>query len=371
MMKKSKMNNQKLLSVLILQFFFFQLLKMSRGFIEKVYYPLLLKIKFSQNSVLSEVKFSVGDVLYFLFGIFLLYWIIRAVIDWIKKKKDSAQAYTLKILWAANIFYALFMLSFGLLYSHRNFPQYQPKEEKLFVNEYKIVANTLLNDCREIREKVTVNKKKEFWVDKDKMIDKLYWEQNAFYGSPKQKPEVKESLYSFAMKRLGVMGYYNPFTGEAQIIKNLPSTALPFTIAHEMGHQMGVAPENEANFYSFYMGESSPVIDFQYSVKYKALQYILREIYPYDPDFVKIILENYSEGMKRDRAVEKKYYQEINGWGSDVFNFMNNTYLKSNNQDGIIAYNKVAGMIVSFYKKKYPELFTQKQNTASPVYQPR
>lgn len=368
MKKKIKMDNQKLLSMLLLQFFFFQLLKMSKNIIGNWYFPLLIKIKFLQNTVLGSIKFSVGDILYLLLGILLLYWIIKIIVGWAKKDKLSVKSYTIKILWTVNIFYSLFMLSIGLLYGYNNFPQYQAKEEKIFLNEYKIVANVLLNDCRELRKKVTVDKKNNFWVDENKMIYTLYWEQNAFYNLPKQKPNVKESLFSFVMKKLGVSGYYNPFTGEAQIIKGLPGTFLPFTIAHEMGHQAGVAPENEANFYAFYMGESSSNVNFQYSIKYKALKYILREIYPYDHDFVKRILNNYSEGMKRDSASEKKYYEENHGWGADVFSFMNNTYLKSNNQDGIIAYNQVAGMIVSFYKKNYSNLFIQKENSIPDIY---
>jgi hypothetical protein len=322
------------------------------------YFSLIVKIKLFFNAVFSHIRFSTGDWFYSILGVLLLYWLVRAIIRVVKREKEIAKLYSLKILIVLNVLYAWFMLSFGLLYSHKNFPQYDDPKEKLFLSDYKIVAGNLLNDCRILREEVSVNQEGEFSVNRENMIEKLYLEQSAFYGIPQQRPNVKKSLFSPVMRKLGVLGYYNPFTGEAQVVEGFPDTSLPFTIAHEMGHQAGVAREDEANFYSFYMGESSADKNFQYSVKYKALNYLLREIYVNDSTFVKRVLENYSEGMKKDREREKIFYSQMSGLGSDMFSYMNNAYLKSNAQEeGVIAYNHVSKMIVSFYKKTYPALF--------------
>ncbi len=366
-LKKIKLSNKGLLSTLILQFFFFQILKMNMES-KDGYFSFIVKIKFFLNSIFSHIKFSVGDVLYCILAIIILYWLIRGGIFWlVKKNKPEARLYSVNILLVVNILYALFMFSFGVLYSHKNFPLYENPDEKLYVNDLKTVASRLLSDCKELRENVSTNKEGEFVIDQQKMINQLYLEQNAFWEIPKQDPNMKISLFSPILKKVGISGYYNPFTGESQWVEGYPDISIPFTLAHEMAHQVGVAREDEANFYSFYMGEHSPVKEYQYSVKYKALAYILREIYENDSVFVKRALENFSTGMKKDREKEKKFYSEMSGTGTDMFSFMNNAFLKTNDQDGIITYNYVSKMIVSFYRKNYPSLFT---NTEKPETSP-
>ncbi|MDR2121504.1 MAG: DUF3810 domain-containing protein [Flavobacteriaceae bacterium] len=329
---------------------------------ENGYFTFIIKTKFFFNSVFGSFEFSAGDGLYSILAVLLIYWSVRGIIRRIKKEQDKPNNYPIKILITLNILYLWFMVSFGLLYNYRNFPQYGAKEEKVFLNEYKTVAGNLLNDCRALREEVTVNRAGEFSVNRENMIKKLYLEQSVFYGIPQQKPNLKKSWFSSVMKKIGIFGYYNPFTGEAQVAEGFPDVSLPFTLAHEMGHQVGVAREDEANFYSFYMGESSADKDFQYSVKYKALNYLLREIYVNDSTFVKRVLDNYSEGMKKDREKEKKYYEQMSGFGSDAFSYMNHAYLKSNDQEeGIVAYNNVSKMIVNFYKKNHPSLFKKEE----------
>ena len=61
-------------------------------------------------------------------------------------------------------------------------------------------------------------------------------------------PTVKPSLYTGVGHYFGFTGYYNPFTGEAQVKTSIPSFLKPFVTLHEIAHQLGYAKENEANF---------------------------------------------------------------------------------------------------------------------------
>jgi hypothetical protein len=357
--KKIKVSISGLLSSLLLQFFIFQVFKMSLNPTDSWYFQFIVKVKFFLNSIWGPIPISIGEIFYIFLSILIIVWLIQILVFFIKKKKEKVDSCFIKVLFLINLLYGWFMLSFGLLYNYRNFPQFENSKEKLFLIDYKIVAGHLLNECIKLKDEVSNNKSGEFTVDRDKMIKIINREQSVFYGIPRQKENIKKSILNPIMIKLGILGYYNPFTGEAQVTNGIPDTSMPFTIAHEMGHQIGVAREDEANFYSFYMGESSTNKDFQYSVKYKALNYILREIYVNDSAYVHLILKNYSKGMKLDREKEKKYYLGMSGSGSDVFSYMNNIYLKSNSQnEGIIAYNNVSKMIVIYYKKQYPSLFT-------------
>src|SRR6185369_11733527 len=68
---------------------------------------------------------------------------------------------------------------------------------------------------------------------------------------------IKPSMIGYIGNYLGFSGYYNPFSGEAQVNTTVPSYIKPFTTCHEIGHQLGYAKENEANFAGFLSAKSS------------------------------------------------------------------------------------------------------------------
>ena len=51
--------------------------------------------------------------------------------------------------------------------------------------------------------------------------------------------KAKIILNSKLLSYTNITGIYSPFTGEANINTNQPSTSIPFTILHEMAHQRG------------------------------------------------------------------------------------------------------------------------------------
>lgn len=88
----------------------------------------------------------------------------------------------------------------------------------------------------------------------------------------------KPSVFGKIMSFTGILGYYNPFSAEAQYNKNLPSTQLPFTLAHESAHQMGFAREQEANFIGYLLGKNSKNSELRYSTNYYVLKSLLKNI---------------------------------------------------------------------------------------------
>jgi hypothetical protein len=81
------------------------------------------------------------------------------------------------------------------------------------------------------------------------------------------------SLYSAMLLRLGIEGYFNPFTGEAQISSHVPDFIMPYVIMHEMAHQCGVASEQDANFVAYILGVSHPEPSFKYAAYLSIFQY--------------------------------------------------------------------------------------------------
>ena len=154
------------------------------------------------------------------------------------------------------------------------------------------------------------------------------------------------------MNYTGILGYYNPFTAEAQYNKNIPSTQLPFTMAHETAHQIGVAREEEANFVGFLLGKNSTNEELKFSTHYFVLKNLLNYISDKDPEFVKNILDNFSDALKRDLEAERKFYTEYTGATSVFFETTNDLFLKSNQQDGSINYSYFIELLLRYEKKE-------------------
>ena len=150
------------------------------------------------------------------------------------------------------------------------------------------------------------------------------------------------------MNYTGILGYYNPFTAEAQYNPNLPATQLPFTLAHEMSHQLGYAREQEASFVAFLCAEQSDNQDFRYSTQLYVLKSVLRNLNAKDPAFVKQILSKYSDKMKRDRANDLNFYKKYDGAMSEIFGITNDFFLKSNQQEGRVTYSYFLNLLVAY-----------------------
>jgi hypothetical protein len=298
----------------------------------------------------SWMPFSFGDVLYILLGIFLLYYIIKCF------KKKSRRNALLKLLLIINIFYFVYQLFWGMLYFQTPIIKKLSTQEKPTIEKAKRLALKYLEKCKETRQLVKENKSGVFIVTDLKSVQQeilLQQTKLPAYISNKSVPQVnsfKPSLFKNVMSFTGILGYYNPFTAEAQYNSELPSTFLSFTLAHESSHQLGFAREQEANFIGYLIGINSQNPELQYSTEYFTLKSLLNFIADEDPEFVKSALKNYSPAMKRDRAYERSFILKHQGLLDDFFGFTNNLFLKGNQQEGSITYSYFIDLLLNYEK---------------------
>src|SRR5678809_1786278 len=98
----------------------------------------------------------------------------------------------------------------------------------------------------------------------------------------------------------GFMGYYNPFTGEAQVNTTVPKFLQPYITTHEIAHQLGYSKENEANFVGYLAAISSPDPVFHYSTYFDLFLYANREVYFFDSVSSKNAREELNPFVKKD-----------------------------------------------------------------------
>ena len=299
------------------------------------------------QKVFAIVPFSVGDIFYLILGCGLVYLLIQIL-------KKSKRKHSLKIfLIGLNIFYFTYQIFWGMLYFKepmiKNFKKVENPQQ-----EAKLLALKYLERCKTTRTFVSENRDGVFEINDLQLIKaEIIHHQTklpSFIGSNKSTGilALKPSLYKGVMSYTGILGYYNPFTSEAQFNSELPSTYIPFTLAHESMHQLGIAREQEANFTAYLIGKDSENFDLRYSTEYYVLKSLLGSLAEKDPDFVKGVIANYSIGMKRDREFEIHFRKKHDGFLTAFFGFTNDLFLKSNQQEGSITYSYFVDLLLRY-----------------------
>ncbi len=306
--------------------------------------------KRAHQMLFSWAPFSVGDLIYIILAAFLLYYFITLF------KKQRRNNSMIKILIMMNVFYFIYQVFWGMLYFQTPIIQKLSSQEEPNVNKAKKLALIYLEKCRQTRQSVHEDNKGVFIITDLTSIQKEILNQQTTlpsYISDKRAPQIldiKPSLFKNVMNFTGILGYYNPFTAEAQYNSELPHTFIPFTTAHESSHQLGFAREQEANFVGYLIGIHSDNPELKYSTELFTLKSLLRFIAEEDPEFVKNALHHYSSAMKRDRAYEKSFILRHQGWLDDFFRFTNNLFLKSNQQEGSVTYSYFIDLLLNYEK---------------------
>lgn len=295
----------------------------------------------------SNIPFSVGDLVYILLIAVFLFFIFKML------KQKSRKQYATRLLILLNIFYFVYQISWGMLYFQKPLLDKLPEKE-LTTTRVKELTLEYLEKCKQDRSFVKEDEKGVFVITDTKHIKlEILNNQTKLASSLNNKKGTKiqafkSSLFKPVMSYTGILGYYNPFTAEAQYNSALPSSYIPFTLSHESAHQLGYAREQEANFIGFLIGERSRNVDLKYSTDYFVLKSLLNYLVDKDEIFVKNILKQYTPGMKRDRLAEKMFVKKHEGLLDVFFGFTNDLFLKSNQQDGSVTYSYFIDLLVRY-----------------------
>jgi Protein of unknown function (DUF3810) len=181
-----------------------------------------------------------------------------------------------------------------------------------------------------------------------------YKKENAAFPFLAMKTRsVKRSLFGFLGNYLGFQGYYNPFTGEAQVNTTVPLFLQPNIVCHEMAHQAGYAKENEANFVGYLSGRRSPNPCFRYSVYFDLLLYGLLEMQLRDTIRAAAIAKTLHPQVKNDIREWQDFRKRHKNPLETVVMWFYGQYLRANNMpSGMATYNEVIAWLIAYYKKE-------------------
>lgn len=163
---------------------------------------------------------------------------------------------------------------------------------------------------------------------------------------------IKPIMLSEPMSYTHITGVYTFFTGEANLNVNFPDYTLPFTAAHELAHQRGIAREDEANFVAFLvcMESSDPYI--RYSGLLNLYDYVISALSQADR---KLFTEQYATlpvEIRRERSAYGLFFEKYrDNIVADISNATNDLYLQSQgNAAGAKSYGMVVELAVAYYR---------------------
>ncbi|HLY70418.1 MAG TPA: DUF3810 domain-containing protein [Puia sp.] len=317
-------------------------------------YPVVSR---TQRILLGWIPFSAGDIFYA--AIFI--WILVRLVSFLKKLflRRLTRAYFLyvvrRIIFLCLWIYILFNLTWGLNYNRLGIAyQLQLDVKPYSTAELKETLQMIVDRLNETDSMAHVDRPEltnKHFLFREAVVSYHDLErQNNFFAY--HSPSVKSSIFSYAGNYLGFTGYYNPFSGEAQVNTTVPMSIEPFTTCHEMGHQLGYAKENEANFSGYLAAKSSDNVAFRYSVYFDMYLYAARGLYVRDSNLVKNYRDQLHPAVRNDykelRIFFKKYQNPIDPYIGRLYG----RFLQANQQpQGLMSYDEVIAWLIAYYKK--------------------
>jgi hypothetical protein len=324
------------------------------------FYPLISRFL---RFIFGWIPFSVGDILYACAFSYLVFSLVRFVTRAFRRTLHRRfLLLSLKMAFSISLWvYILFNLLWGLNYDRQPLAKQMQLEEKEYSKEDLQTLLSLLVSRMNSIDSISRSARKNLSSN-----DSLFhYATDAYHAFGQVNPalyyhypSVKFSFYGYLANYMGFSGYYNPFSGEAQVNTTVPRFVQPFTTCHEIGHQLGYAKEEEANFCGFLATKSSKDPAFRYSVYVDMYLYAAGALYTLDSTSFIPYRESLKPDVRQDLRDLKAFFRKYQNPFEPVIHMIYGRYLKANRQpQGIASYDEVLGLAVAYYRKYGADAF--------------
>ncbi|MES2377766.1 MAG: DUF3810 domain-containing protein [Bacteroidota bacterium] len=306
------------------------------------------------HPVLNIFPFSVGDVAYIAVVAWLIYLCVKLIILAFKKQFKSACALVLGVIIGIQTGMLVFYLFWGLNYYRPSAAQRLNLRDTSFTTaDLQNVTCIIIDSANATRARIThadtLQDNAAIYQTAVSAISKISADSVSFRA---YHPNIKPSLLTPLMNYLGTSGYYNPFTSEAQMNYQMPYFERPFVACHEMSHQIGFGPEDEANFAGFLAGIGSHDRLLRYSAYQMAMSECMHALRRRDTIASNELKTHISKAVKADVRAQRRYWMAFRGKIGLLSSVFYDDYLKANNQPhGMDTYNQMVLLLMAWYTK--------------------
>lgn len=311
----------------------------------RAFYPFY---QYLPKLIFGLLPFSLGDLLYLAIVLFLLYRVVRTIVVLFKKKFHSAWRGVLTLISTALSLYIFFHLAWAINYYRVPVSeQLQLPVDTILLEDHLGILDEQIRLANSLREKLDLDGKGRTSVNAQ--IEEMMHADEEFPMLSKTQIHIKKPLSSVMISSFGTSGYLNPCSNEAHANADMPITSYPFTVTHELAHQMGIGLEDECNFIAYVKLRNHQDPWFQYAAYYESIQYLLRSLYLVDESMFQKYKAKLSEGIKSDLKKDQLYWEKYTGWLTYLSGIFYDQYLKHNNQrEGMARYGLVSRLIIAY-----------------------
>ncbi len=313
--------------------------------------------RFLFAQITNILPFSLAEAALILIPVFL-FLIIRYV--WICRcnTRKATIVTLLCILSVASIFFSSFVWTFAAGYRGTAL------EDKLEIKSEKIDKYDLYNTTVYLVGEINMLSP-QIAYDSDgfsvmpycinemnnKLIDayEVFASENGFVNNFYSR--LKPVLLSEAMSYAHITGIYTYFTGESNINVCFPDYTLPYTAAHELAHQRGIAKEDEANMMAFLISVRSDDAYIRYCAYVNMYEYVANALYKADKELFKKAYRMLDSDVAAEQVAYNAFFEKYSeSVTSQVSGTVNDIYLQSQGTEGEKSYGMVVDLTVAYLK---------------------
>jgi hypothetical protein len=231
----------------------------------------------------GSIHFAIGELVYITILIILIINVLK-YINSLKSFNHIAQKgwfLLTKLSWLIVKLFVVYQLIWGLNYMQpdptKDFDLLvqTPKNAQIALSEMDALTYELIEELNKTKAVISLDKPIE--PSFEQVVANV---QQAYQALAIEHPRfnlqhqsVKKAIFPSLGDYIGFLAFYQPITGEAILRSDLPILTQPYTIAHEMAHQLGYASETEANFIAFVLASETNDLYLKYSMLLQMFSY--------------------------------------------------------------------------------------------------
>ncbi len=301
--------------------------------------------------------FSVAEILLILLPVILVILIVLTVKKGRSEDETVLRRYTCSLLGVCSLLYSIFVFGFASGYYASGLDRkLDLMERAVSAEELYRTAEVLRAQCEE--EAQTISFRYGSFSVMPYSLDEMNTKLNDAYEKAADKysflrsfrSNLKYVLLSEPMSYTHITGVYTYFTGEANINVNFPDYTIPYTAAHELSHQRGIAREEEANFMAYLVCMESDDAYIRYSAAFNLLEYVMNALYSADRTLYGKMWSSLDSRFQYEMIAYNEFFEKYReNKVADVSEKVNDTYLKSQGQtQGSRSYGCVVDLAVLY-----------------------
>lgn len=303
------------------------------------------------------IPFSLAEYLLILIPVILVVLITVGI----RRYADSWRGvfvYCGTVLAVVALTLSVFVMGFAPGYHGRTLDQKLGIQRRdVSAEELYATAAILARKVNEEAEQVVYSEQTKFSVmpyDTRELSEKLsaaYATACDRYGFPQRlTSRVKPVMLSEAMSYTHITGVYSFFTGEANLNVAFPDYTLPYTAAHELSHQRGVAREDEANFMAFLVCLESDAPYIRYSGYLNLYEYVASALYTASPELYAKANGLVETRVRLEMVAFNQFFEKYrDSVASEITETVNDTFLTLHGTEGTKSYGMVVDLAVAYY----------------------